>query len=335
MAEYYIRWRGKVSGPFPVADIGKMLKAGRLGKHHQVSTDASDWGRLSEAPDFSEYFVLPARLAPQAPPAPPAPPPAAGPAAVEAAPEAAEEEPEVRAGLIRLVQDVPASVAGTADEDAGGPAVVKWYVARDGKTCGPFAQPGVERLVRNGEMTAESLVCKEGEVDWRPLATAPEFASALGAGGAGAGVADSLEYAGFWRRVGAAVIDNILLFAGGAALGVILGALAGALLAAVGKGAESMWIIRLLAQAVSLLANWLYFTCLECSASQATLGKSVMGLAVTDLDGRRISFGKANGRYWSKVFSCAILCIGFLMAAFTERKQCLHDIVAGTLVIRR
>jgi uncharacterized RDD family membrane protein YckC len=50
-------------------------------------------------------------------------------------------------------------------------------------------------------------------------------------------------------------------------------------------------------------------------------------------NGSRISFGRANGRYWAKILSAVILMIGYLMAAFTERKQALHDILAETLVV--
>jgi uncharacterized RDD family membrane protein YckC len=59
-----------------------------------------------------------------------------------------------------------------------------------------------------------------------------------------------------------------------------------------------------------------------------------LGIRVTDLDGGRISFGRATGRYFGKILSGLILGIGFLMAAFTERKQALHDLLAGTLVVR-
>ena len=60
----------------------------------------------------------------------------------------------------------------------------------------------------------------------------------------------------------------------------------------------------------------------------------MFGLIVIDLDGNKIGFGKANGRYWSKILSAIILCIGFIMVAFTQRKQGLHDVFAGTFVIK-
>lgn len=81
-------------------------------------------------------------------------------------------------------------------------------------------------------------------------------------------------------------------------------------------------------------AGWLYFSLMESSSKQATLGKIVCDLRVTDLNGQRISFGRATGRYFAKCLSWLILCIGFLMIAFTERNQGLHDMLAGTLVMK-
>jgi len=69
-------------------------------------------------------------------------------------------------------------------------------------------------------------------------------------------------------------------------------------------------------------------------AQQATLGKRVLGLKVTDEAGQRINFGRASGRHWGKILSGIICNIGYIMAAFTERKQALHDLIAKTLVVR-
>ena len=71
------------------------------------------------------------------------------------------------------------------------------------------------------------------------------------------------------------------------------------------------------------------------SEKQATVGKMVLGMVVTDVNGGRISFGRATGRHFAKWLSALILGIGFLMAAFTERKQALHDMIADTLVVSR
>ena len=89
--------------------------------------------------------------------------------------------------------------------------------------------------------------------------------------------------------------------------------------------------IRLLA----LMLSWIYYASLESSSWQATLGKKLLGLKVTDLAGNRITFARASGRFFGKILSGMILGIGFLMAGFTARKQALHDILAGCLVLRQ
>ncbi len=76
-----------------------------------------------------------------------------------------------------------------------------------------------------------------------------------------------------------------------------------------------------------------YFTLLESSRLQATFGKLLLGIKVVDLSGKRISFARATGRFFAKILSGQILLIGYLLAAFTERKQTLHDLLAGTLVV--
>jgi uncharacterized RDD family membrane protein YckC len=86
---------------------------------------------------------------------------------------------------------------------------------------------------------------------------------------------------------------------------------------------------------IAVIIRWLYFTLLESSKWQATVGKKLLGLQVIDENGNCIGFGRANARYWSKIISAIILCIGFIMAGFTEKKQALHDIIAKTLVVRR
>ena len=86
---------------------------------------------------------------------------------------------------------------------------------------------------------------------------------------------------------------------------------------------------------ILLVLTWLYFAGLESSAWQATLGKRAARLQVTDRMGRRLSFGRATGRFFAKVISTIPLLIGYLVAAFTPRKQALHDLIAGTVVVKR
>lgn len=85
---------------------------------------------------------------------------------------------------------------------------------------------------------------------------------------------------------------------------------------------------------VSTAIKWLYYALMESSSKQATIGKLALGLRVTDLNLHPIDFGRATGRYFGKIISGLLLLIGYIMAGITERKQALHDILAGTLVIR-
>jgi uncharacterized RDD family membrane protein YckC len=125
-------------------------------------------------------------------------------------------------------------------------------------------------------------------------------------------------YAGFWRRVAAVLLDGLII---------------GAVTAPFTFGMSSGNRYSATYSSVSTVVWWLYSALMESSAKQATLGKMALGIRVTDLDGNRIGFGKATGRHFAKILSALILGIGFLMAAFTEKKQALHDILAGTLVV--
>jgi len=83
------------------------------------------------------------------------------------------------------------------------------------------------------------------------------------------------------------------------------------------------------------ILKWFYFTRLESLPIKATFGKKIMGIIVTDLNGNSISFARANGRYFAKTISSITLLIGFIMAAFTKKKQALHDKITGTLVVKK
>jgi uncharacterized RDD family membrane protein YckC len=142
------------------------------------------------------------------------------------------------------------------------------------------------------------------------------------------------SYGGFWKRGLAYLIDVIiisipvtLLFGSGISLGV-------------NEQTPGTYNVHLnmdmtMPEFVIVLISWIYFAGLESSAWQATIGKHLLGMQITDLDGQRISFLRATGRYLAKFLSSALLMIGFIMIAFTARKQGLHDMIAGTLVINQ
>jgi len=148
----------------------------------------------------------------------------------------------------------------------------------------------------------------------------------------------AVQYAGFWRRVLASIIDGLIVGAVQAVIQFILmgvGVIATSDLQAGPGTAEYrhymavIWILG----AVMFVAQILYFAIMESSSKQATLGKMVLGIVVTDIDGKRVSFGRAIGRNLGKIISIIILLIGYFMIAFTKKKQGLHDIMANCLVV--
>jgi len=145
----------------------------------------------------------------------------------------------------------------------------------------------------------------------------------------------AVQYAGFWKRLAAALIDGVLLtiayFVAAFTLGFVYGAVTGGGDDEMSDAAAS--ILAYVAWAATAILGWLYYALMESSAKQATLGKMALGIVVTDAQGRRVSFTRATGRYFGKIISCIILYIGFIMIAFTERKQGLHDIMADCLVV--
>ncbi|HMJ98100.1 MAG TPA: RDD family protein [Reyranella sp.] len=136
---------------------------------------------------------------------------------------------------------------------------------------------------------------------------------------------EHVAYGGFWIRVVAYIIDGILLTIVCGVVDRLLG---------INILATDWDHYDPLANVISLVIGWLYFALLESSERGATVGKMVMGLRVVTSDGRRLSFMNATGRYFAKILSAIILCIGFIMVAFTDKKRGLHDIIAGTLVIK-
>jgi uncharacterized RDD family membrane protein YckC len=147
-----------------------------------------------------------------------------------------------------------------------------------------------------------------------------------------------VRYAGFWRRFVAMIIDG-LVFSPIFLIFLATSGIFGAILQP-GGGREAMAAallgVGILAAMLALFAgSWLYHTLMESSRYQATLGKMALGIIVTDLNGNRISFARANGRFFGKWISGMTMNIGYLMAAFTEKKQALHDMLASCLVVMK
>ncbi len=239
------------------------------------------------------------------------------------------------------------------------------WIGRDGERHGPYKEEEVRQWLRSGQVSPDDLGWREGMADWQPLSSifpdevaasapplmAPPVAPPPVAPHAAAwpsgddAQAVLTDYAGFWKRVGAYILDVLVLLVPNMLISGMLG----------GNAAEETYLQARLAAgdnpqllleafntyfhalmpvfiAQTVLA-WQYFALCESSAWQATLGKRALGLRVTDVHGLRISFMRATGRYFAKILSAFIFCIGFLMVAWTQRKQGLHDLLAQTLVL--
>lgn len=144
-----------------------------------------------------------------------------------------------------------------------------------------------------------------------------------------------VNYATFWHRLGAYLIDYVIISLVTCPLGIVTGALSAvAEQSGGGDAAQAASAgMTVLLYAVAIVAGWLYHALMESSSWQGTLGKRVLGIRVTDLDGNRVNFGRATGRYFGKIISGMICAVGFIMVLFTERKQGLHDMMASTLVL--
>jgi uncharacterized RDD family membrane protein YckC len=140
-------------------------------------------------------------------------------------------------------------------------------------------------------------------------------------------------YGGFWIRFLAYLLDAILI---NIALGIIAAVVGASMIPADPAKIDPEEFIAQMGplQLVALAVSWLYFALMESSARGATVGKMILGLRVVDERGQRISFLRATGRFFAKFISAIILLIGYIMAAFTDRKRALHDMIAGTLVVK-
>jgi uncharacterized RDD family membrane protein YckC len=171
-----------------------------------------------------------------------------------------------------------------------------------------------------------------------PMALAPIASTSAGYGG--------VAYAGFWLRFVAYLIDVVI---SGIAFVILLIPLfvltgAGAALSRIGSGENiSDDVAAFLGIGfifgffgIVFLVSWLYYALSESSSWQATPGKKMLNLRVTDMTGEPISFGRASGRFFARIITHMIpLAIGYILAGFTEKKQAIHDMIASCLVLRK
>ena len=174
------------------------------------------------------------------------------------------------------------------------------------------------------------------------------------------------EYAGFWRRAGAYLIDLFLI----SIVIQIVKAIILILWEFFIEGLHPSFLINsfeseeamagFFAFWIGMFLWWLYYAFMESSEARATFGKRILGLVVTDLEGNKIFFGRATARFIGKLvlilimsfsasaslgesggeklmfmFFVLVASLGFITAGFTNKKQALYDIVARCLVVKK
>jgi uncharacterized RDD family membrane protein YckC len=147
------------------------------------------------------------------------------------------------------------------------------------------------------------------------------------------------HYAGFWKRFLAYIIDQMIMGVLGIFIVIPFLAMMGISLWNEDFDPSFGLIVWMIGAYLTMImtivmGEWLYYALME-SMKGATLGKMALGITVTDMQGNRISFGRATGRYFGKIISSLTMSIGYIMAGFTQRKQALHDLIAGCLVINK
>jgi uncharacterized RDD family membrane protein YckC len=255
------------------------------------------------------------------------------------------------------------------------PDAIWYYVDAQGQQQGPVTSPIIAGQFRLGRLTATSLVWREGLATWvalddvrgelgiakvSPIAATPPVApvtpptapSALDPrsadqstpapmqGAVGDIDRQDIVYAGFLRRWAALFIDSIILSVVFYALSMVFGMAAvfgsaGLDVMSPDTGSAALNSMLGMLYLFYFLMAGTYYSLLESSSNQATVGKMALGIKVTDRHGQRLSFAHALGRWAAASISYLTFYIGFFLAGWTERKQALHDFVAGTLVVDR
>ncbi|PJK14115.1 transporter [Lysobacteraceae bacterium NML07-0707] len=227
-----------------------------------------------------------------------------------------------------------------------------FYVDAQRQQQGPLGREQLLAQVQSGLLPADTLVWKNGMSDWQALNTLaellpagiPQGAAPLPAQATIAPASTDINhgdivYAGFWRRVAANVIDSlvvgtlsyIILIPVMLVAGFSLAALAGDIPS--GQESTFTWLMLGLYPLLYTL-HAIYYGWMQSRPAQATLGKMACGIKVAGNNGERISFWRGFWRYFAFIFVCLFtLGIGLVVAAFTERKRALHDMMCSTLVV--
>ena len=321
---YYIRVRGRVQGPFDLEQLKKLRQRGQFSRAHEVSPDQASW---QSASILDDVFVAPKRAAP------------------------AKVEPAVE----EFVDAVDAEETVPTPKTRASSTKPVWHYTVGEEQYGPVTLLELRKLVANGELMETDLVWKEGMPDWIAVIDLDELHVSSSASTSPKAPSDSSRSqspgqanAGFWFRFFAFLIDGLVIGTVGGALTTVLIIVLTlgfhvSLLSVTDRpsdAAEGAFTLAiLLSWAVVAFANfilhWLYYAFMESSSHRGTLGKLACGIIVTDESGAPLSFAQATGRYFAKFVTNATFGLGYLMCIWTQREQCLHDKMAGCLVLKK
>jgi len=236
-----------------------------------------------------------------------------------------------------------------------------WYYTAGGQQNGPVSADDLRNLLTSGHVSGQDLAWKEGMAQWTPISLLPELLA--GAQGAPAGYYGApgpsgavplqyggyqsyaattpvyqrrLAYGGFWIRVGAYIIDCLVLAVPNMIINGVIQFGFGVGQPQPGSPPDPAQLVSLMMLSfIPFFLDWLYYALMESSAKQATLGKMACGLMVIDENGGRISFARATGRYFAKLLSGLACCIGYIMVGVDEHKRGWHDSLAKTFVVTK
>lgn len=237
-----------------------------------------------------------------------------------------------------------------------------WYYAdAQNQRHGPLPAADLAALHAQAALRPETLVWREGLAAWTPWRQVMHEIVPPAAASAGAPpvpppasedaspyappravlqddsavvAGNHVVYAGFWKRVAASIIDSFVTsFVMWILMIPLFMVIGGGISAMASVNDGSNMLLTALYYLISLAIPLFYMAWMHSSANQATLGKMAVGIKVVRSDGERISFLRAFGRYFAYILSSLLLMIGLIMAAFTDRKQALHDFMCDTLVV--
>ena len=211
------------------------------------------------------------------------------------------------------------------------------YIEKNGAQTGPFSEDQVRAMLAAGTASPSDMAWYESEPTWVPLAKLPGLSDVAPPRVSPVRThlidpqASAVGRPGFLLRLAGFIIDMIILRGLLYLVNLVFDTVTGPL----DQTDPQNLPVLVLGSIFEISTTWLYYALLESSSKQATVGAMALGFFVTDLEGKRISFPRATVRCFGMILSVVTFGIGFLMCAFTEKKQCLHDMIAGCLMNRR